>query len=164
MLEKRGVQRLGLALIATVALGLATATNAEARLLGGFHAGGFHGFHAGGFRGGLRGGGFGFRGAGVGFRGRGWGWGGVGAGVVVGSALGAAGDYAYGYPSYPAYSGYGYPYPAYGYAAAGNYGAFRGGYVRRFGGATFASGHRFVGGHAGLGRIGRVHAGHLLRR
>jgi hypothetical protein len=159
MLEKH-LQKLGLALVATAAFGLASATNAEARVFGGFHAGGFPVFHAGGFRGG----GFGFRGAGLGYRGRGWGWRGFGAGVVASGALAAANSYAYGYPSYPANSGYGYSYPAYGYPAYGTYGGFGGAYAGRFGGAAFATGHRFVGNHAGFGRASSVHAGRLLRR
>lgn len=187
MLAKHRMRKLGLALVATVALGVATATNAEARFLGGF--GGFHGF---GGLGGFRGAGFGFRGAGLGYRGPGWGWGGLGAAVVAGSVLGAAssygypsypayGDYGYSYPSYgypvyggygyaypaygyPTYGGYSYSYPAYGYPAYGSYGGFRGAYARGFGGAAFASGHRFAGVGAGFGRVGRVHAGRRLRR
>jgi hypothetical protein len=82
-MQRRRMQRFGLALVAAGALGLSTLTGAEARpfglmLHGGFpHLGGFGGgFHhfgggfprVGGFGGGFRPGGGGFRGGALGFR------------------------------------------------------------------------------------------------
>lgn len=97
----------------------------------GFHAGGFHGgaFRAGGWGGrpmGFRSGWYGHRGAGwgggwnrpyvrSGYWGggrRGWGWG-AAAGLIAGTALGAAAAY----PSYNySYPSYGYRYPSYDYS------------------------------------------------
>ena len=70
MLQRRRVQKFGLALVAAGALSLSTWTGAEARPFGLLLGGGFH--HFGGFGGGFRplgGFGGGFRSAGGGFRG-----------------------------------------------------------------------------------------------
>ena len=129
MLQRRRVQKFGLAVVAAGALSLSTLTGAEARPFGLLLGGGFHhlgGFrHLGGFGGGIRPGGCGggFHGRSLGFRQSGLGYPGFRQGGLGNRGFGSAGGSRHGG------SGRGRYWGAYGAAAAvGAMGAYSSGY------------------------------------